>query len=68
VFQCVRLWELDANAALAQDLPGLAALVPLMKGVQWEHIEQAVHQIETTARPEQQSDLLAILRAFGESQ
>jgi predicted transposase YdaD len=68
VFQCVRLWELDANAALAQGLPGLAALVPLMKGVQWEHIPQAVHQIETTAPAEHQSDLLAILHAFGQYQ
>jgi predicted transposase YdaD len=66
-FQCVRLWELDANAVLAQGLPGLASLVPLMNAVQWEHVEQAVRQIETTAPPEQQTDLLAILRAFGES-
>jgi predicted transposase YdaD len=66
-FQCVRLWEMDAPSALAGQLPGLAALVPLMRAAEWEHLEQAAHQIETTARPEQQADLLAILRAFGES-
>jgi len=65
-FQDVRLWELEAEATLAQGLPGLAALVPLMKGAELKHMEQAVHQIEATARPEQQTDLLAILHAFGQ--
>jgi predicted transposase YdaD len=65
-FDCIRLWELEAQAALDQGLPGLAALVPLMNAVQWEHIEQAVHQIETKAPAEHQSDLLAILREFGQ--
>ena len=67
-FDCIRLWELEAQAALDQGLPGLAALVPLMNAVQWEHIEQAVHQIETKAPAEHQSDLLAILHAFGQYQ
>jgi predicted transposase YdaD len=65
-FDCIRLWELDAADALNQGLPGLAALVPLMNAVQWEHLEQAVHQIETTAPREQQADLLAILHTFAE--
>lgn len=66
-FGCVRLWEIDAEGALSQGLPGLAALLPLMKGSRFEHIAQAVRQIEAKAPPEQRSDLLAILRVFGES-
>jgi hypothetical protein len=65
-FDCVRLWELDATEVLAQGLPGVTVFIPLMNAVQWEHVEQAVRQIETTAPPEQQADLLTILREFGQ--
>jgi len=63
-FDCVRLWEIEAQAALAQGLPGLAVLVPLMKGATLGRIEQAARQIETTAPEAQQADLLALLHAF----
>jgi predicted transposase YdaD len=63
-FDCVRLWEMEAQAALAQGLPGLAVLVPLMKGVTLGRIEQAARQIETVGAEAQQADLLALLHAF----
>jgi hypothetical protein len=55
-FDCIRLWELEAQAALDQGLPGLAALVPLMAGGTWPRVEQAVRQIETKAPAEQRAD------------
>jgi predicted transposase YdaD len=66
-FGCVHLWEIEAQAALRRGLPGMAALVPLMKGAQWSSIEQAVRQIETKAPARHQNDLLAILHAFAEA-
>lgn len=66
-FGCVHLWDIEAPAALEPELPGVAALVPLMKGVAWEHIEQAVRQIETKAPAKHQNDLLAILHTFAEA-
>ena len=65
-FDCVRLWEIEAQAALAQGLPGLAVLVPLMKGVTLGRIEQAARQIEAVGAEGQQADLLALLHAFAE--
>jgi len=65
-FDCVRLWEIEAQAALDQGLPGLAALVPLMTGSTLKRVEQAARQIEVMAPPAQQTDLLAILHAFAE--
>jgi predicted transposase YdaD len=65
-FDCVRMWEMDAQAALDQGLPGLAVLVPLMKGATLPRIEQAARQIETVGAGEQQADLLALLHAFAE--
>jgi predicted transposase YdaD len=63
-FDCVRMWEIEAQAALDQGLPGLAVLVPLMKGVSLGRIEQAARQIETTVPDAQQADLLALWHAF----
>jgi predicted transposase YdaD len=40
-FQCLRLWELESETVLAQGLPGLAALVPLMNGSTLDRVEQA---------------------------
>jgi predicted transposase YdaD len=65
-FDCVRLWEIEAQAALAQGLPGLAVLVPLMKGATLTRIEQAARQIEATTPEARQADLLALLHAFAE--
>jgi predicted transposase YdaD len=65
-FDCVRLWEMEAQAALAQGLPGLAVLVPLMKGATLTRIEQAARQIEATTPEARQADLLALLHAFAE--
>jgi predicted transposase YdaD len=65
-FECIRLWEWETEAILTRGLPGLAALVPLLKATEWAHMEQAVQQIETTAPAAQQSDLLAILHALGQ--
>jgi predicted transposase YdaD len=67
-FDCIRLWEIEAQAALDRELPGLAALVPLMKGSTLKRVEQAARQIETIAPGAQQMDLLAILHAFAERQ
>jgi predicted transposase YdaD len=63
-FDCVRLWEMEAQAALDQGLPGLAVLVPLMKGATLTRIEQAARQIEAVGAEAQQADLLALLHAF----
>ena len=50
-FEVVRLWEWDAEAALAQGSPGLLALVPLMKGgADLQRIERAVRTIEAATR------------------
>jgi predicted transposase YdaD len=65
-FGCVHLWDIEAQAALERGLPGVTALVPLMKGATWPHIEQAVRQIETKAPAKHQNDLLAILHALAE--
>jgi predicted transposase YdaD len=62
-FESLRLWEIDAQAALRQGLPGMAALVPLMKGADLSAIEAAARQIEATPTA-QQADLLAILHGF----
>jgi len=67
-FGCVHLWDIEAQAALNRGLPGVAALVPLMKGATWPHIEQAVRQIETKAPAKHQNDLLAILHTFAEAE
>jgi predicted transposase YdaD len=66
-FDCIRLWEIEAQAALDRELPGLAVLVPLMKGSTLKRVEHAARQIEAAAPAAQQMDLLAILHAFAES-
>jgi predicted transposase YdaD len=65
-FGCVHLWEIEAHTALERGLPGVAALVPLMKNTTLGHVKQAVRQIETKAPAKHQSDLLAILHALAE--
>ncbi len=41
-FQCIRLWELDAVAAVATQVAGLAVLSPLMRNASAELVEVAI--------------------------
>jgi hypothetical protein len=64
--RAVRLWEIDANAALESGLVGLAVLSPLMRDASAASVERAVVQLLATAPETQQADLLAILGVFAE--
>ena len=62
-FQVVRLWEIEAAAALEQGAPGLVALVPLMRGgSNWDLLTRAVKLVEAALPgepvPEAESVLL----------
>lgn len=63
---CVRLWEQDAQQAVASGLPGLLALSPLMHGATAVLVEEAALQLLRTTRPPVQADLLATLGVFAE--
>jgi predicted transposase YdaD len=65
-FPAVRLWELDALAAVEQGSIGLAVLSPLMRGATAELVEQVVVQVLDQAPLTQQADLLSILGVFAE--
>ena len=66
-FNCVRLWEQDAAAAVASGLPGLAALSPLMGGADAALMERAAKVVlEGMAPGQAQGDLLNALGVFGE--
>lgn len=62
-FEWLKLWELDAQRALAGG-PGLAVLVPYMKDVSLELIGEAARCIVAEAPAAQQPDLLAALNIF----
>lgn len=62
----VRLWELDAPAAVASGAVGLAVLSPLMRDASTQLVEQAIDRVMQTAPAIQQADLLAILGVFAE--
>ena len=65
-FDCVRLWQQDAVAAVASGL-GLAALSPLMGGADAALMEQAARVVLEGMTPGQaQGDLLSALGIFGE--
>jgi hypothetical protein len=63
---CVRLWEHDAQAALASGNLGLTILSPLMRQASAEMVEQATSRVLQQAPLEQQADLLSILGVFAE--
>lgn len=65
-FPAVRLWELDALAAVERGSIGLAVLSPLMRGASVALVEQVVSQVLTEAPLTQQADLLSILGIFSE--
>jgi predicted transposase YdaD len=66
-FHVVRLWEQDAQAALASGRPGLAVLSPLMRGATAELVEQAAQVVlAETPADQRQADLLTILGILGE--
>jgi hypothetical protein len=70
VYHCqlasVKLWQQDAQAALASGNLGLCALSPLMAGASEQVVLQALDTILRTATPPQQSNLLSILTTFSE--
>jgi len=63
---CVRMWELEAEAALASGALGLAVLSPLMRGASEELVRQAAAVVLAQAPLPQQADLLSILGVFAE--
>ena len=65
-FRVVRLWQLDAAAAVASGLPGLAVLSPLMGGATAQLVEQAAALVLELEVGPQQADLLTILGIFAE--
>lgn len=65
-FPVVRLWDLDALAAVERGSIGLAVLSPLMRGATAELVEQVVVQVLDQAPFTQQADLLSILGIFSE--
>ncbi len=62
----VRLWELDAAEALRSGNLALMVLSPLLGHASAALIEQAIHQVQNQAMPEQQAELLTILAVFTE--
>jgi hypothetical protein len=62
----VRLWELDAAEALRSGNLALMVLSPLLGHASAALIEQAIHQVQNQATPEQQAELLTILAVFTE--
>ncbi len=62
----VRLWELDAAAAIASSRRGWLALAPLLKGATPELVQQAAQTLLADAPSPAQSDLLATLGIFAE--
>lgn len=63
---CVRLWEEDAQSALASGLPGLLALAPLMGGATTATVEQAAQRLISEVDQPAQGELLAALGVFAE--
>ncbi len=62
--RCIRLWELDAHAAVMSGNLALAILSPLMRGADGELVTQAAQRVLAEAPAPQQSDLLNILGTF----
>jgi len=62
----IRVWEQDAQAALATKNIGLAVLSPLMQNTSPSLIETAAQIVLAHAPAPQQSDLLSILGVFAE--
>jgi predicted transposase YdaD len=64
-FDVVYLWELDARAILAQGIPGLVALLPLMRGgSERPVIEEAVRCLERASPGERLSAAEDVLLAL----
>lgn len=62
VIQVVRLWEIEATAALEQGSPGLLALVPLMRGgSSWDLLARAVRRVEEVLPGEVVSEAESVL-------
>ena len=61
---CIRLWEQDAQAALATGNLALTVLSPLMAGADASLVEAAAQHVLAGAPPTQQADLLVILGVF----
>lgn len=64
---CVRLWEQNAQAAVASGVPGLLALTPLMGGASGSLVEQAAQRLMQETRPPIQGELLAALGMLSET-
>ena len=65
-FGVVRLWEIEAETALASGAPGLMALVPLLKGGDPAAIWTAAQRIRTILPGSQMSDAEGILWLLAE--
>ncbi len=62
--RCIRLWELDAHAAVMRGNLALAILSPLMRGADAELVTQAAQRVLAEAPAPQRGDLLNILGTF----
>jgi hypothetical protein len=62
----LRMWEQDAQAALASGKLGLVVLSPLMRNADSALVETAAQFVMQQAPREQQDDLLSILGVFAE--
>lgn len=62
----IRLWDLDAPAAVASDNLALTVLSPLLGHANASLVEQAIVKVRNQAPPEQQGELLTILAALAE--
>ena len=61
-FQVVRLWDVEATAALAQGSPGLVALTPLMRGgSDWDLLTRAVRRVEEALPGDPMSEAESVL-------
>jgi hypothetical protein len=62
----VRLWELEAEAALAQGRLGMAVLSPLMRGASEKLVRRAIDAVLAQSPLPQQTELLSALGVFAE--
>jgi hypothetical protein len=63
---CIRLWEHDAQAALASGSLGMAILSPLMRGADSVLAEQVINKVLQQTQPPQQHELLSLLTPLTE--
>ncbi|MCU0490422.1 MAG: hypothetical protein MUD01_02345 [Chloroflexaceae bacterium] len=65
-FSCVKLWQLDAAAALTSGLPAVVTLAPLMQGATEATVEEAAQRLLADVVQPTQAELLTALGVFAE--